>query len=108
MNFHHIHAYAEAHRPYRFNILDDIINPLEGGSTVTEPHFAPEVDWVQHQVPHTHPQLVSHREPLRGPHKLPLAPTQSLQNEAKGKIPCTIPGERMYIILSLVGFEGHM
>ena len=92
--------HAEAHSPYiirtsiyLFNKLDDIIDPLEGGPTVTEPHFAPEVDRVQHQVSHSHPHLVSHSEPLLGPHKLPLAPTQSLQNEAEGEITCTIPGE---------------
>ena len=64
---------------YLFNKVKDIVKPFECCSAVTETHLVPEVDGVKHEVSHTCPELVRHREPLLGPHELPLAIAQSFQ-----------------------------
>ena len=71
---------------YLFQEMQNVIEPLEGGSAVAQPHGTPEVHGVEHQVAGARVELVSHGEPLLSPDKLPLASADKLQDLSQRKV----------------------
>lgn len=57
---------------------------------MTQPHGPPEVDRTQHDVAHTHVQLVSDGEVLLGPDKVPVPTTDELEYFSQKKVTFTI------------------